>query len=83
MKRQQQRRRRLQPATTPSCSAHTEYASSTLADPDNPEDTEPPSTYEFRCADGEFLVEAEPSVIDHTYTERRNTYSVKLIQYIR
>lgn len=78
---EEQGRRRLQPATS-SCSAHSEYAPSTLADPDIPEDN-PPSTYEFRCADGEFLVEAEPSVIDHTYTQRRSTYSVRLIQYIR
>jgi len=41
------------------------------------------TSYEFACADGEFLVEAEPSVVDHQYAVRRDTYSVKLIQSIR
>eukprot|EP00903_Cladosiphon_okamuranus_P013050 g12174.t1 len=58
-----------------------EYTSSILTDPDTPDDSAL-TTNAFSCADGEFLIAADPSVVDHFYTDRRDTYTVKLIQCI-
>lgn len=79
-------RRRRQQATAPSCSSNSGFSSATLADPDWVVEHDGGSgveSHEFACSDGEFLVAAEPSVVDHVYAVRRDTYSVKLIQSIR
>ncbi|CAM9196365.1 unnamed protein product, partial [Ectocarpus sp. 8 AP-2014] len=88
--RQQRRQRRLASSSSspPSCSPYTGDASSVLTDPDwgDADWNDDDGTYyysEFSCGDGEFLVEAEPSMLEHSYTSMRDTYSVKLVQSIR